>query len=171
ARSRSALLDHARSLRRRQRAGLGPRDRSRPASLSHRRVQRWLAAAVQVQRMTVVPLAVPALLTSRHRPDCRPTIVPSALNVHCWLVPPLQSHSCAFAPAVADSGASRHLPRTCRLWPATVQRWLAAPLQSQMIGCVPLAVLLFGMSRQRPDAALTSANEDGGGSMVPPESR
>src|SRR6186713_2852911 len=107
--------------------------------------------------MTVLPLAVALPLTSRHSPDCTLRIVPSVLRFHCWLAPPLQSHSCALAPAVALVGESRHLPRDCRVWPLRAQRWFAAPLQSQMIGWTPLAVLPLGTSRQRPEAALTSA--------------
>src|SRR5258708_22297621 len=46
---------------------------------------------LQVQISTAVPLAVPAPVTSRQRPDSRPTTVPSELRVHCWFAPPLQS--------------------------------------------------------------------------------
>src|SRR5262245_4616304 len=56
------------------------------------RVQRWFVAPWQVQTMTAEPLVVAARLTSRHRPGNRTLlIVALALNVHCWLVPPLQS--------------------------------------------------------------------------------
>src|SRR5690349_1215815 len=84
-------------------------------------------------------------------------MVPLALSVHRWLVPPLQSQICVRAPAAAFSGASRHLPSAWRVWPLSVQRWFVPPLQSQMIGWVPLVVLPPGTSRQRPDAVPTSA--------------
>src|SRR3954470_20254328 len=115
----------------------------------YRLVQSWLVALVQVHKMTALPLAVALPLTSRHRPDCTLLIVPLALRFHCWFVPPWQSHSCAFAPAEALVGASRHLPRGRTVWPVNVQPWLSPPLQSQMTGWVPLAVLLPGTSRHR----------------------
>src|SRR5690349_4097056 len=87
-------------------------------------------------------------------------MVPLALSVHRWLVPPLQSQICVRAPAAAFSGASRHLPSAWRVWPLSVQRWFVPPLQSQMIGWVPLVVLPPGTSRQRPDAALTRVDDE-----------
>ena len=52
-------------------------------------VQLWLVWPLQVQSPTAVPLAVPRPDTSRHRPDCTPTIVPLGCRVHFWLGPPL----------------------------------------------------------------------------------
>ena len=128
------------------------------------RAHRWLAALVQVHGPTRVPLPVltTPLVTSRHRPDWMPLMVPSELNVHCWFVPPLQSHSTTFAPAVAPIGASRHLPKTCSVAPLIVQRWLAPPEESQMDGWVFFAVALFGSSRHRLEAALTSIGSSPG---------
>src|SRR4051794_9931983 len=55
--------------------------------------------------------------------------------------------------------------------PVNVHRWLALPPQSQTTGWVPFVVTLFGTSRQRPDAALTSVLPVGGGVVVPPLTR
>jgi hypothetical protein len=68
-----------------------------------------LAPPLQVQILTVVPLAVAAPVTSRQRPDSTPTIVPSAFTVHLWLAPPLQSKMVTAEPgAVACAVTSRH---------------------------------------------------------------
>jgi hypothetical protein len=66
---------------------------SRPSWMTRQSgAQRWLAAPWQVQTRTAVPLAVPPSSTSRHSVgNCTLLIVALALNVHCWLVPPLQS--------------------------------------------------------------------------------
>src|SRR5262249_49234953 len=104
---------------------------------------------------------------SRHRPDETLLIVPLVPRFHLWLLPPLQSQICTFAPAEALSGASRHLPSDCNVWPLTVHRWLAPPLQSQMMGCVPLVVLLPGTWRQRPEAGLTSVDDEPPVPMLP----
>src|SRR5688572_3608193 len=50
-----------------------------------RKLHRWFAPPLQSQRMVLVPLAVPAPLASRHRPDWTPEMVPLALTFHCWL--------------------------------------------------------------------------------------
>ena len=52
-------------------------------------VQLWFVCPLQVHIPTVVPFAVPRPVTSRHRPDCTPTIVPLVCSVHLWFVPPL----------------------------------------------------------------------------------
>src|SRR3569623_593815 len=55
----------------------------------------WFVAPVQAHSWTLVPLAVPRALASRHSPDCTPVMVPSVLRFHCWLVWPLQSQMMA----------------------------------------------------------------------------
>ena len=45
----------------------------------------WLLPPLQVQSWTRAPSAVEAPLTSRHRPDWVPVMVPLQLTVHCWL--------------------------------------------------------------------------------------
>src|SRR6478735_1395710 len=52
-------------------------------ALSHPRVHCWLDWPLHVHSSARAPLAVLALVTSRHRPDCGPVMVPSALTVHC----------------------------------------------------------------------------------------
>src|SRR3954453_22901036 len=52
-------------------------------------VHAWFVCRLQVHMMTSVPLAVPRPVTSRHRPDCTPTMLPSARSVHFWFAPPL----------------------------------------------------------------------------------
>src|SRR3982751_5138269 len=70
----------------------------------------WLGWPLQAHRMTLVPLAVPAPLASRHSPDCTPVMVPLALTFHCWLVWPLQSQMMTAVPLVVPRPlASRHL--------------------------------------------------------------
>src|SRR4051794_28002257 len=70
----------------------------------------WLAPPLQLQRMSFVPLAVPAPWASRHRPDCTPVMVPFALTFHCWLVWLLQSQMITCVPLVVPRPfASRHL--------------------------------------------------------------
>src|SRR5688500_17895644 len=114
--------------------------------------------------MTAVPLAVAAPLTSRHRLGKRTLpIVPLPLNVHCWLVAPLQSQICTRTPLAALAGASRHLPRICSVWPLWVNCWLAPLWQSQISCCVPLAVPLLLTSRHRPEASLRSRKVVGAG--------
>src|SRR4051794_36731817 len=104
--------------------------------------------------MSLVPLAVLALVASRHSPDCWPVMVPFELTFHCWLVWPLQSQMITVVPLVVPLAfASRHLlPYTwsCRA-EVYAQRWLLAPLQSQIWTWVPLLVERFGTSTQRPD--------------------
>src|SRR4051795_11856797 len=93
----------------------------------------WLAPPLQAQRMSFVPLAVPAPLASRQSPDCTPVMVPLALTFHCWLVWPLQSQMITWVPLVVPLPlASRHLlPYTCSWLPGVwVHRWLVRPLQS-----------------------------------------
>ena len=52
-----------------------------------------------------MPFAVPPLLTSRHSAGKRTLLtVPLPLNVHCWLVPPLQSQICTRVPLAALGG-------------------------------------------------------------------
>ena len=65
---------------------------------------------VHVQICTGVPFVVFSPAASRHRPDSRPTIVPSGFNVQCWLAPPLQVKISTAVPGVtACAGTSRHL--------------------------------------------------------------
>ncbi|GAB3971017.1 hypothetical protein GCM10027615_28850 [Plantactinospora veratri] len=124
----------------------------------------------QVQTITAVPFAVPLSLTSRQSEGNRTLpMVPLALKVHCWLVPPLQSQICARVPLVAFVGISRHLPSTWRDWPDWVNCWLGSVWQSQISMPVPLAVLLLSRSRQRPLDSLRSRKVVvGGGVLVPP---
>ena len=53
-------------------------------------VQLWFVWPLQVHIPTTVPFAVPRPVTSRHSPDCTPTIVPLVCSRHFWLAPPLQ---------------------------------------------------------------------------------
>src|SRR6476469_8461127 len=70
----------------------------------------WLPWPLQDQRISLVPLAVPAALASRHSPDCTPVMVPLSLMFHCWLVWPLQSQMITVVPLVVPCPlASRHL--------------------------------------------------------------
>src|SRR2546423_15598502 len=62
------------------------------------RVHCWLLPPLHDQSSTRVPLAVPAPVTSRHRPDWTPVIVPLELKVHCWFVWPLQARTVALGP-------------------------------------------------------------------------
>ncbi len=106
-----------------------PRERHRvagqvadPRVARHRR--RLAVAAAQRQSSTagwsarcrsrdrpVVLLAVPAPVTSRHRPDWTPTMVPLVLIRHCWLAPPLQPCRSARAAGAVVSwpATSRHI--------------------------------------------------------------
>jgi hypothetical protein len=82
-------------------------------------------------------LALLAPVTSRHRPDCVPVMVPSELTAHRWFAPPLQVQISTLVPGVVWLlKASRHfwlLPLQTVSWPeARVQIWLLAPLQVQM---------------------------------------
>jgi hypothetical protein len=65
-------------------------------------------------------------------------------------------------------GASRHLPITCSAAPFWVNCWFVPVWQSQICTWVPLAVLEFGMSRQRPDDSLRNRLPVGPGSGPPP---
>ena len=122
----------------------------------------WLVVPVQDHSWTFVPLAVPKLLASRHRPDCTPVMVPSALTFHCWLVLPV---------AVPDD----HLGAVGGALPVGVQALVAVHLQLLARGQGPAAgwcrcrspragagcrwwCVAFGTSRHRP--ALTLRNTD-----------
>src|SRR5659263_341604 len=137
-------------------------------SRRYRRDQTWLLDPVQCQSSTAVLFAVRLWSTSKHSPDRAPRIVPSVCTVHCWLVPPLQSHICTRAPAAASSGASRHLPSERRVPSVWLHLWLAPEPQSQITRPVPFVVALAGTSRHRPDAALTSVLSVGCGVTPPP---
>jgi hypothetical protein len=65
---------------------------------------------LQIQTSTLVPLAVAALVTSRHRPDCTPVIVPLALTFHrCFdLAVVAAEHG-------ADESAARALIERCSI--------------------------------------------------------
>src|SRR3954468_12909328 len=124
------------------------------ARAQFRRPHCCLAPPLQDQMMIFVPFAVPAPFASRHNPDWTPVIVPSAFTFHCWLLWPLQSQMIAAVPlAVPFPDASRHLlPYTVScLADVAVHRWPEPPAQSYSCACVPLVVLAFGTSRQRPD--------------------
>ncbi len=49
-----------------------------------------------------VPSAVLAPATSRHSPDCWPTIVPLDSTVHFWFAPPLQGQSSTLVPGAVS---------------------------------------------------------------------
>src|SRR5216683_977874 len=103
--------------------------------------QCWLAWPLQVQMSIGVPAAVLAPATSRHSPDCWPTIVPFDSTVHFWFAPPLHGHSWTFVPgAVWLLFASRHsVAPMVRSSPAEVgeNSWLIAPPQAQICSAVP----------------------------------
>src|SRR5690242_16984600 len=91
----------------------------RGGSNYYRRDHCWLLPPLQAHRISLVPLAVPAPLASRHRPDCTPVMVPLELTFHCWFVWPLQSQMITVVPLVVPLPlASRHLfPYTCSALP------------------------------------------------------
>src|SRR5690606_21250236 len=94
------------------------------------RVHFWLAAPVQVQICTRVPLAVPAPWTSRHLFAPTAVMLPSAFSVHFWLSWPLQSQMMTAVPsAVPAPLTSRHLLPYTRSSPAAVEVhcWFAPP--------------------------------------------
>jgi hypothetical protein len=69
----------------------------------------WLSCPLQFQTTTLVPLAVAAPYTSRHRPDWAFVIVLFALTVHFWVFAPLQFAMTAAVPALVPPFAvSRH---------------------------------------------------------------
>src|SRR5450756_2028461 len=71
----------------------------------------WFGLPLQVHSSARAPSAVLASVTSRHRPDCTPVIVPLAFRDHCWLVPPLQGRMSTAVPgAVPCPEASRQSP-------------------------------------------------------------
>lgn len=53
---------------------------------AHPSLHRWLLPPLQVHSWARVPSAPAAPVTSRHRPDWTPVIVPLEFSVHCWLV-------------------------------------------------------------------------------------
>src|SRR5436309_7481191 len=78
-------------------------------ALSHPRVHCWLDWPLHVHSSTRAPLAVLALVTSRHRPDCVPVMVPLELTAHRWFAPPLQVQISTLVPGVVWLlKASRH---------------------------------------------------------------
>src|SRR3954454_15809437 len=66
------------------------------------RVHFWLLPPLQVHSSIGVPAAVPLPVASRHRPDCTPMIVPSALTRHCWFAPPLQLQISTLVPGAVS---------------------------------------------------------------------
>ncbi len=73
--------------------------------------QTWAPLPLQVQSWTGVPLPVPPLVTSMHRPLTRS--VPSGSGVQLWAAVPLQSQIWTWAPGVVLSfESSTHLPAT-----------------------------------------------------------
>ena len=79
------------------------------AFLGRRPVHCWLDPPLQVQMITVVPLAVAAPVTSRHRPDWPFVMVPLLFDVHFWPLPPVQFAITAAVPAaVPPAAVSRH---------------------------------------------------------------
>src|SRR3954471_3805230 len=121
-------------------------------------VHRWLLWPWHVQRMTAVPLAVPAPFTSRHSPDCTPVIDPSEFCRHCWFAPPVQDQMITAVPgAVWLPVASTHrVPLSARSSPAEVnsKAWLAWPEQSRISSAVPGVSAPPVTFRHRPEAAL-----------------
>src|SRR3569833_2459692 len=85
----------------------------------------WLAAPVQSQICSRVPLAELGLVVFRQRPDAGLTSERFAPLVHCWAPVPLQSYSCTCVPlAVPAAVRSMHLP-SARIVPSapTVHCW------------------------------------------------
>src|SRR5690348_14325761 len=120
----------------------------------------WLLWPLQVHRMTAVPLAVPAPLTSRHRPDLTPVTEPSEFCRHCWLAWPLQVQMITGVPGVVwplEASTQRVSPIVLSS-PAEVKpkAWLAWLSQSQMSRVLPGVSTLPLTSRHRPEAELTS---------------
>src|SRR5436309_15642309 len=77
--------------------------------LSYRRVHCWLDWPLHVHSSTRAPLALLARVTSRHRPDCVPVMVPLELTAHRWFAPPLQVQISTLVPGVVWLlKASRH---------------------------------------------------------------
>src|SRR5256885_16243646 len=104
--------------------------------------------------MSLVRSAVAAPWQSRHSPDWTFVMLPLALRFHCWLSPPWQSQMMTAVPLVVPApDASRHLlPYTVNaLAVVYVQRWFVPPEQSHSCVWVPLVVVEFGTSIQRPD--------------------
>src|SRR5450756_42837 len=114
----------------------------------------WFGLPLQVHSSARAPSAVLASVTSRHRPDCTPVIVPLAFRDHCWLVPPLQGRMSTAVPgAVPCPEASRQSPPQYTVsWPeeVAVHCWFGLPLQSQISTWVPSVCVAFGTSRHLP---------------------
>src|SRR3954467_13183782 len=109
--------------------------------MDYRRGPRWLAAVLQSQMISRVPLAVDAPGSSRQRPDCAPTSEPLGPEVHCWLPPPVHVHSSTPVPlAVPPAVTSRQRPfsRSVRSG-ITVHRCAADTLQSHRSTVAPAA--------------------------------
>src|SRR6185436_5474368 len=105
------------------------------------------------------PLAVPLPLMSRQRPSVRSA--PFDWWNQCWSTAyDWQSHSwmAVRLPPLSSPATSTHLPPGAVVTPPpfTANFCAAAPLQSQSCSRVPLPVLPFGESRQRPDCGLRS---------------
>src|ERR1700679_1274032 len=78
---------------------------------SQPRVHCRLLPPLQVRSSTRAPLAVDFPVTSRHRPDCSPVIVPLELRFHSWFAPPVQCQISWSVPrVVVEPVSSRHLP-------------------------------------------------------------
>src|SRR5579884_3266591 len=99
------------------------------------RVHCWLLPPLQAHSSTRAPLAVDAPVTSRHRPDWAPVMVPLELKFHCWLDWPLHDQMMTFVPLVVPWPlASRHIVVPLMVTDSApeevcVQVWLAPPLQ------------------------------------------
>src|SRR5437763_4915948 len=120
--------------------------------ISYPRLQCSLPPVLQVHRISLDPLAVPALWTVTHLPDWLPRMVPSDWYENCWFAPPLQPQISTIVPlAVAPPGASRHLPSTRSVPPVAVKCWFAPLPQVEICSWVPLVVLALGSSMHLPE--------------------
>src|SRR5215471_9048652 len=113
---------------------------------------RCAALPLQVNRTAVVPLMF------RHLPWIR--TVPSGSASHFCSAALLQAAMTILVPsAVPFPLSSRHLPGIPdATGPAGSSHfWLEFPRQDEIVSCLPLAVLLPGSVRHRPDRGLTSS--------------
>src|SRR4051812_32108531 len=119
----------------------------------------WLPCPLHVHRITDVPLAVPAPLASRHRPDWTPVMDPSEFWRHCWFGCPLQFQMMTGVPGVVCwwEAPTHRVPLSVWSCPAEVNSkdWPLWPLQSHRSSAVPGVGSAPVTSRQRPEAAPT----------------
>jgi hypothetical protein len=106
-----------------------------------------------------VPFAVPRSPASRQSVlSAALVIVPSALMVHCWFVPPVHGSITTWAPSVAAvvpacMDVSPYTDSSCLLVLSHV--WFPPALQSQRSSWVPAVVEKPGTSTQLPEAVPT----------------